>query len=725
MSYTNNIRLLLQQLSKNQHNTLEDWDKELSFSFEEKEFIEHLKDRNVIKLNNQQQFHLKDEHYFTGILSVSSKDFGFVDVEGLDDGFYVNHRNFNGALDNDEVFIRVYKGSDGRLEGEILEVITRSMTKVVGTLYQDKEQLVFKPYDNALPSPMAYENPKNLNLQSGQRVIGEIKSFNPISLELVEVLGLETEPGMDVLTILHSHNISMGFDAAELRQARSFKKTIDPEDFPSRRDLTDEIIFTIDGEDTKDIDDAISIKRVDKGYQLGVHIADVSHYVNKNSYLDQGARSKGTSVYVVDRVVPMLPVELSNGLCSLNPHVNRLAMSVYINYDEYGTITDYEFFESVINSKQKCDYREVNRFFDNPNDVVYLEQPIKDSLIIMEELSDRLRMMREANGAIEFETSESEFIVDASGKVLDIKEKLRGRSEMMIEDFMVAANQCAADIFDNADLPTLYRVHEKPSLAKMQELSQTLRIMNYKFKGKLDNIYPADIQRVLYHFRNEPTFHVVSMLVLRSMARAKYWPENLGHFGLGLKNYAHFTSPIRRYPDLIVHRNLKKYFISPNFDEQSVREDMSLMSQLATETSQLERQADEAEREVEKMKKAQYMKQYVGKKFKGVVSGVTKFGVFVELANTVEGLAHIKTLNDYYVFDEYKMTLTGQSNKNTYKLGQQVKVKVKSVNETEGEIDFIILEDNAKSSNKDKAPKKSKKIQKKINKKNKKKNKRK
>ena len=457
-----------------------------------------------------------------GIFDQTKPEYGFVDSKDPDVSIYINQDHFLSALSGDEVLAQITKkDAKGRYEGKIVEVVKRKRTFIVATLLKHQGQWLLRPYDDRIKVPIQFKNPHGFKLEDQQRVKLKVVNFHPLVTEIAEIIGLVKDPGVDVLSVLISHDITPGFSREEISEAKALGLTVNKQDYPKRRDLTDELIFTVDGVDTKDIDDALSIQRLpDGGYRLGVHIADVSHYVVENKAIDQAARQRQTSVYVVDRVVAMLPTELSNGICSLNPAVDRLAISCNMDFDEYGTLISYEFFESIIQSKQQLTYLEVNRFLENPNDIVNIREELKESLLIMDELSKRLRTARVSMGSIEFETSESEFIVDNEGRVLDIYPRVRGRGEMMIEDFMVVTNSCAAHRFTSADLKTLFRVHEKPPLKKLQSLSATLRVMGCPLKGDLTKVEPVVLQRVLYHFKNEPTFHMVSMLVLRSMAKA-------------------------------------------------------------------------------------------------------------------------------------------------------------------------------------------------------------
>lgn len=660
------------------------------FHFEQA--YQELIDNYDISLSNKNKIiSASEKGYLKGKLDIVGRDFGFVDDEKL--SIYVRANNFLDAMDKDEVVVHYKALGDDRYEGEIVKVIKRHTTIILGTLEQYKQGFNFKPYEKSITTPIHFSNPDNLNLEDKQRVIATITKYgDPIHVDITSILGLVTDPGVDILTILYQHGITMEFSDATIEQVKTISQTIEATDYPNRKDLRNDIIFTIDGDDTKDIDDAISLIKLDTGYRLGVHIADVSHYVQKGSPLDDDAYERGTSVYVVDRVVPMLPKELSNGICSLNPNVDRLAMSVHINLDEYGSVVNYEFFESIIQSKAQLTYREVNAYFEDQQAQVSIPAELKPSLLMMKEVSKLLRTQREALGATEFETIESGFVVDHHGKVLDVYERTRGDGELMIEDFMVIANHCAANYFDVHQLPSLYRVHERPKQKKMQALSAILRVLGYQMKGKLANVYPADIQRVLYHFRHEPTYPMVSSLVLRSMMKAKYHPENLGHFGLGLKQYLHFTSPIRRYPDLVVHRLMKKYNFNQQIDPKTITNDENELVDTALWTSDRERNAVNAERDVEKMKKAEYMVDYIGEVYEGVISGVTGFGLFVQLPNTCEGLVHVRHMPEYFIFDEQKLRLVGEHSGTIYQLGQIVKVKVDSVDMVDYEVSLRLVD---------------------------------
>lgn len=647
-----------------------------------------------------------------GIFDQTNTEYGFVDSKDPAISIFIPKQHFNTALPRDEVIAKITKKDHlNRYEGKIVEIVQRRSTFLVATLYRHQQGWLIRPFDPNLKVPIKFSNPHGFKLEDQQRVKLRIVGYHPLVTEIEEVLGLVKDPGVDVLSILISHDIQPGFSEEEISEAKAWGDRVRKKDYPERKDLTSELIFTIDGDDTKDIDDAISIKRLDHGgYQLGVHIADVSHYVVENKNIDLAAKARGTSVYVVDRVVPMLPTELSNGLCSLNPLSTRLAITCLMNFDDYGTLVGFEFFESLIQSQQQLTYREVNRFLDNPKDIVNIKEELKDSLLAMNELSHLLRTQRVAQGSIEFETSESEFVVDNEGKVLDIYPRTRGRGEMMIEDFMVVTNSCAAQLFEKHQRTTLFRVHDKPLVKKLQTLSKTLRIMGYPLKGDLTSVKPVVLQRALYHFKNEPSFHMVSMLILRSMAKAKYEAENRGHFALALEQYLHFTAPIRRYPDLLTHRIMKQYLIGTKVKRyKTIGQDQDYLKKMAIMSSKAEVRAVEAEREVEDLKKTEYMEQFVGQTFEGIISGVTKFGLFVMLANSCEGLIHVSTMNEFYQFDEVGMKLYNRDNTKVYTFGQTVSIKVDSVDLVDHKINFVFNEEKVVSKKENNEQKRSKK----------------
>lgn len=659
--------------------------------------LEQLQKQGYIKRNKVGQYLCNQQGFYLGFFSAVTANFGFVIIEdGILEDIYVANSDALNAMNQDWVLVWVFKGHDGRYAGKIIHILKRYTTTIVATVIEHKKKIYLQPLDDRQMETLKYVNPQQFELLHGLTVVGTVINYSPLTIEITKVLGHKDEPGVDVLALLAHYGIEAPFNEAVKKQARAYPQEVRTVDFEGRHDFTDKLIFTIDGEDTKDIDDAISIEKTDQGYILGVHIADVAHYVTQNSAIDLEARSRGTSVYVVDRVVPMLPVELSNRLCSLNPHVNRLAISCLIEINEQGEVVDFEILESVIRSKQKLSYREVNRYLNNPHDVVYIESEIKRALLIMDECATILRNKREKAGASEFSTIESEIVVDSLGNIIKIGPKQAGLAEKMIEDFMITANETVAGLFAVTGYPTLYRVHESPSDKKMKALMKSLVSLGYRLVKHQQHIYPKDIQKILRHFEGEPTELLIHRLVLRSMAKARYSSDNLGHFGLAIHNYCHFTSPIRRYPDLIVHRHLKRYYLHNRHQADVLEQDEKLVAELAVSTSDREQNAVMAERAVEKMKKAQFMSQFVGKKFKGTISSVTKFGFFVQLENTCEGLVHIVSLDEHFYFDETSVKLVSSKRKQFFQVGDVVKVKVLSVDLVNYEVNFKWLDHNKK-----------------------------
>lgn len=624
--------------------------------------------------------------YTKGVLSIVNQQFGFVDGE---EHTYVKRVDFNTAMHRDEVLIKRTIHTDGSADGKIIAIIKRNSPYILATLKKQQGDFILVPYGQKVVQALVFENPLKLELKDGNRyVVKVIEIKDKISVTLDQLMGHQNDIGMDVLSVLYEYDIDPVFPQEVLDESKAIPTQLQPQDYQGRKDLRDQLIFTIDGEDAKDLDDAISLVKNGDITTLGVHIADVSHYVSLNQPIDEEAFKRSTSTYVVDRVVPMLPEALSNGVCSLQPNVDRLTITCEMDFDEFANLLDYRVFPSVIHSKVRFTYTEVNRIFQGEPTENEYDDSVLETLTDMLDCARMLRDRKSSEGMIDFETSESKFILDQKGQVLDIYRSVSGEAQEMIEDFMVAANECVASLCRYQEVPILYRVHEKPAKDKMQAFSHLSRTLGYRMKGNLDNVLPRTIQKVLTHFKYEPSFEVVSKILLRSMSKARYDQQCLGHFGLALENYTHFTSPIRRYPDLIVHRALRQYVF--NHDESRREADLARLDMQAKQTSKRERLSTEAERSVEKIKKCQYMRDKVGEHYEGTISGVTRFGFFVELDNTVEGLVHVKSLHHYYDFDELTMTLTSQDKKTSFHLGQRVKIKVSGVDMEEETVEFIL-----------------------------------
>lgn len=626
-----------------------------------------------------------------GKLSINPKGFGFVDCADEESGIYVNEKNMVDAMNGDEVAAKKVEYKSGDRECSIIKVLKRNTTHLIGTIHL-KRGIHVSLENKTIHSKLKLTNASAFHLIDGYKVLMKIVQYGKcMHLEIEKILGHKDDPGMDILSILLEHNIESDFPEDVMKQAEAIDQTVSAEQKKGRTDLTHRTIVTIDGNDSKDFDDAISIERTQEGFKLGVHIADVSYYVTENSPLDNEARRRGTSVYVVDRVVPMLPQLLSNGICSLNPHVVRLTLTCDMEINQSGEVASYQIYPSYIKSTERMTYENVNRILDQDPELCNRYRRLGSLFEDMQECASLIRKRRESLGSISFDKEEAVIQVNENGDVLDIFPRERGESERMIEDFMVCANECVAAHMKWMEIPSLYRIHEQPELKKAKELARVALIMGYRIKGGLDDLKPNQIQEMLEVFKDEDCYPALSLIALRSMQKAKYDSHCLGHFGLALKEYTHFTSPIRRYPDLIVHRMLRKYFFDLNADKESIHQDEILMEELADETSICERIAIEAEREVEDMKKAEYMLRFVGKYFDGIISGVTKFGFFVQLENTVEGLVQLSTLkDDYYNYDPANFSLMGERTHKIYKLGQKVRIKVLAADKEKQIIDFVV-----------------------------------
>lgn len=639
----------------------------------------------------------KKGQYYTGTFISHPRGFGFLEIPEAEEDIFIPEESIGTALHGDTVQIVVKKdGKDGkRCEGEVVKVLERGTREVVGT-YQQCDGFGFVVTDNQrFLKDVFIPAGKSLTAEDGDKVLAEIKDHgnkrrSPEG-KIIEILGKPGECGVDVLCVAKSYELPMEFPEKVAKQAERIKETLNEGDFYGREDLRDVVMVTIDGEDAKDLDDAVSLTKDEDLYHLGVHIADVSNYVQYNSALDKEALKRGTSVYLADRVIPMLPKKLSNGICSLNAGEDRLALSCLMDIDKKGRVVSHRIVESVIHVKERMSYTNVKKILLQEDEE--LEKRYEELLPMffqMKELSELLRNRRKKRGAIDFDFPESKLVLDEKGKVVDIYSYEQNIATRLIEDFMLAANETVAEEYCMLGLPFVYRTHENPDMEKMETVLEMVHQAGIKVKKGKETISPKEVQKILKELEGMECEPFFARLILRSMKQAKYTVEDTGHFGLAAKYYCHFTSPIRRYPDLQIHRIIKET-LRGKMTEAKIQHYKGILEEVARQSSAMERRAEEVERETIKMKKAEYMKQHIGEAFEGTVSGVTEWGFYVELDNTVEGLVHVNSLtDDYYSFDKDRYCLVGDMTGRTYTMGQRVKVWVENADENTKTVDFKI-----------------------------------
>ena len=630
-----------------------------------------------------------------GVLSLKKGGFGFLLVPTGED-IYIDKSNINNAVNDDKVLVELVNNY-GKIEGKVLRVLNRDLNNLIGEVYYIKDKPYVKLEDKKKNIEIKLDEKASKGVVAGTKVIVTVlkeMSRNKYMGKINTIIGHKDDPGVDIKLIAYKHNIYEEFSSKALEQTDNIPTEVNDKDLIGRTDLTDKMIFTIDGDDTKDIDDAISYEYKDGLHILGVHIADVSYYVTENSYLDKDALERGTSSYLADSVIPMLPHKLSNGICSLNEGVVRLTQSCVMKIDDTGKVVDYDIFPSYIKSRKKMTYKKVNDIIiRNIIDPEYKE--FADTLIKMNNLAHILRANKVRRGYIDFDLDEAKIIVDEDKNVVGIEKRIREDGERLIEDFMIAANETVATHIYNMDLPFIYRVHDVPNQDKVTRFLNMVSLLGYKVNGKLKDLTPISMQKLLDQLKDVPQYKILSSMLLRSMRKAVYQKENIGHFGLGSKCYTHFTSPIRRYPDLEVHRLLRTYLYNHKLDNETIDYYQTNLDYIATQSSEREQASVEAEREVMDMKMAEYMENHIGEIYDGVISGVESFGFFVELDNLVEGLVHINSLKgDYYNYVEELLCLIGQNTKKRYTIGDKVKIKVVGASKEAMTIDFEIVGDN-------------------------------
>ncbi|MDY2912075.1 MAG: ribonuclease R [Agathobacter sp.] len=656
-----------------------------------------LQEEGKIELSKRGKYSKAESKNVTGVFTAHQRGFGFVTIEGENEDIFIPGDKINGAMHMDTVEIAVLPTTSGkRKEGAVLKVIERGMKHVVCT-YEASENFGFAVPDNTrFGSDIFIPKGKSMGAVAGHKVVVEVTSYGKKDKKpegrVVEIIGHINDPGTDILSIVKAYDMPVEFSEKIMHQVENVSKEVTDADMAGRMDLRDWTMVTIDGEDAKDLDDAVSLFMDGDNYVLGVHIADVSNYVQEHSALDVEALKRGTSVYLVDRVIPMLPHALSNGICSLNEAQNRLTLSCIMTINPKGEVIDHKIAETVIRTNRRMTYTNVKKILEDKDPEVMEEyKELVPMFEKMAELASILRKRRMKRGSIDFDFPETKVILNDKGEPIDIKPYDRNVATKLIEDFMLIANETVASHFFWQEIPFVYRTHENPDTEKIHKLSTFINNFGYSLHIGADEVHPKELQKLLEKIEGTDEEALISRLTLRSMKQARYTTACTGHFGLAANYYCHFTSPIRRYPDLQIHRIIKET-LRGRMNAKRIEHYESILDEVAKQSSQMERRADEAERETIKLKKCEYMAKHVGEEFEGVISGVTEWGFFVELPNTVEGLVRVTELkDDFYQFYEDTYELVGEATNKRYKLGQKVKVVVESTDKLMRTIDFALV----------------------------------
>lgn len=662
--------------------------------------LDELIDEGSIIITPKGKYCKPEKRLIQGKYIGNTNGYGFVQSDELVGDIFIPEKNVHGAFHNDTVLCQITAQADGdkRMEGAIIRVIERGYCNIVGTFCENRNYGFVVPDNLKFSRDIYISKANSIGLVDGHKVVVEIVNYgdqvkNPEG-KVTKVLGHRNDPGVDILSVILAYQLSTEFPEDVMIQLKSIPNTVKEEDYINRLDLREKPTVTIDGEDAKDLDDAITLEKFDNFYELGVHIADVSHYVTEGSPLDREAYKRGTSVYLVDRVIPMLPHQLSNGICSLNAHTDRLALSCIMKVDMDGKVFDYEICETVIHVDHRMSYTSMKKILidQDKNERAQYESflPMFEQML---ELSTILRQRRKERGSIDFDFPETSITLDEKGWPIKIEPYERNASHKVIEDFMLLANETVAENYYWQDIPFLYRTHEKPDEEKIMKLKALIQSFGYYLKTNHSEIHPKEIQKLLIKLEGSPEESFISRIALRSMKQARYSTEPIGHFGLSAQYYSHFTSPIRRYPDLQIHRIIKQC-IHGEMSEKQLEHYRKLLPKVADSTSKTERVAEEAEREVDKRKMVQYMSERIGQIYDGIISGMNKWGIYVQLHNTVEGMVPLSKIeDDFYFYDEEKYVMIGEHYQREFHMGQKVKIRVVSVDEWMNTIDFEFYEE--------------------------------